>query len=320
MYMFITMLTRINVPLFFMISGALLLNRQEDFSVIFQKRISRFCLVILIFELGINIEKYICAIIDGETYDFSLKQFIYELFTEENVPAAYWYLYAYLGILFMLPFLQRIAKDIQKQDIEVLLFLHVVFFSIIPILNILLQISGNENIYISGRFDVPLASSRTFFYLLLGYYLEYYIDIKKISKWEIVRLCASASVGILLSCLCTLYEGKTTGTYTQNYVSTFEWITTITAFIIIKYAVIVAFPQLSEGILSKIVSFIGSCTFGVYLLDPYLKILLYSKYQILVQLYLSPLLVSVGWCMISMIIGSVITLSLKKIPVLKKIL
>ena len=41
-YMIITMITRINVPIFFMISGALLLNKQENFNIIIKECVKTF--------------------------------------------------------------------------------------------------------------------------------------------------------------------------------------------------------------------------------------------------------------------------------------
>ncbi len=40
-FMVLTMITRINVPLFMMISGALLLGKSEDWSRVFKKRFTR---------------------------------------------------------------------------------------------------------------------------------------------------------------------------------------------------------------------------------------------------------------------------------------
>ena len=49
-YMFLTMITRINVPIFFMISGTLLLtDRQETYKTIITKRFLRILYVLLIF-------------------------------------------------------------------------------------------------------------------------------------------------------------------------------------------------------------------------------------------------------------------------------
>lgn len=320
-YMVLTMITRINVPLFFMISGALLLEKEEDFITIIRKRISRICLVIFLFELGIYMEYYIYGLIHGEYYNLSGRYFIDKLLSEGLAGAgSYWYLYSYLSFLFMLPFLQKAAKDIQKQDICVLLFLHFLFSSFIPMMNIILEITGNRGIKITGNFFVPFATTKAFFYPLLGWYLEYHIDIRSLSKKKIRNLCIAAAIGIFLSCLCTLYEGKSTGSYTQNYVQLFDYLTSISSFIIIKYMVEVFIPQLSEGMISEAVYRMGSLTFGIYLLDPYLKLIFYQRYKIFMGQYFPTLFVSIGWCILSMTMGGTITFFLKRLPVLEKLL
>lgn len=64
-YIILSVLTKINVPVFFMVSGALLLEKQEDFRIVFKKRISRIGLVILLFEAGIYTECMLYARAQG---------------------------------------------------------------------------------------------------------------------------------------------------------------------------------------------------------------------------------------------------------------
>lgn len=161
---------------------------------------------------------------------------------------------------------------------------------------------------------------KAFFYPLLGYYLEHYIDIRSLSKNKIGKLIAAAGIGILLSCLCTLYEAKTTGIYTENYVELFDYVTAIAMFILTKYFVVAAVPKLSEGMCAKIICLIGSLTFGIYLLDPYLKVAFYNKYELFTESHLPAILVSIGWCAISMILGGMLTFFLKRLPLFNKIL
>lgn len=52
-YMFIAIVTRINVPLFLMISGTLLLDKEESYKLLLGKRVLRFSLVIVLFEFGL---------------------------------------------------------------------------------------------------------------------------------------------------------------------------------------------------------------------------------------------------------------------------
>lgn len=91
----------------------------------------------------------------------------------------------------------------------------------------------------------------------------------------------------------TYNEGMTTGTFTQNYVQMFDYITAICS--------------------------IGSLTFGMYLLDPFWKLLFYKPYERNAEVLLPTLLVSFGWCIISMTLGGILTYIFKKIPLIKKL-
>ena len=105
-YMTITMITRINVPLFFMISGALLLAKEESVTMVIKKRIVRFGIVLLLFSLGLYIGRHAFG---NQRNKINLISFFRD-FLSGKIEGSYWYLYAYIGFLFMLPFMQRIAQ------------------------------------------------------------------------------------------------------------------------------------------------------------------------------------------------------------------
>ena len=320
-YMFITMITRINIPLFFMISGALLLRKDEEFPKVLKTRIPRYLLVLLIFEGALFCCYKLSAVIQGNDFDFSLHRFVWGLFSRTLDGAeSYWYLYSYLGMLLTLPFMQRIARAIKKDDIRILICLHFIFSSAIPILNILLTIAKIERIEITGFFSVPFATEKQFFYPILGFYLENYIDVKKFKAKHISGLLLVAFIAILLPCICTYWEGITTGKFTQEYVLLFDYATSIVAFLVIKYLMVCGLPKLSEGKVAQVICYIGSLTFGIYLLDPFFKLFFYSKFESMTEPLLPTLLVSVGWVLVSMILGGIVTAILKKIPGIKKLL
>lgn len=316
-YMVLSAITKINVPLFFMVSGALLLEKQENIVTVLKKRISRVCLVILLFELGIFIECRLYALAQGRDYEFTVKRFIYGVFARElDETGAYWYLYAYLGFLCLLPLLQKLAKQMSRSDFYTLLTLHFVFLFLFPVCNLLLTVTGNDSISIAGEFSVPLATSAAFFYPLVGYYLDHKIDILTISKGKWVRLVAAALTGIVLSCLCVYLDGVAG----ENYISLFDYLLAIAVFLFIKYAVTIRIPILSAGRIAEEVCFMGSLTFGIYLLDHYFKLVLYSGYEAFAESFLPSLFASFGWCVISMFLGGMVTWILKKLPLFRKIL
>ena len=64
----------------------------------------------------------------------------------------------------------------------------------------------------------------------------------------------------------------------------------------------------------------GSLTFGIYLLDPFLKMFLYGFIYNFFENTLPTIIASFIWCLISMVLGGLIAIILKKIPLFKKIL
>lgn len=76
----------------------------------------------------------------------------------------------------------------------------------------------------------------------------------------------------------------------------------------------------SEGKIAKIISIVGSLSFGIYLLHPYLRILIYGRYYEFLGCKMPVLLESVCWCIISMVVCGVFTMGLKKLPCFRKLL
>ena len=93
------MITRINVPLFFMIGGALLLNdRVETYQEIIRNRISRIVILITAFTILIyGLDCYKTQTVP--TLGSFLRNLISGPYDIGGV--AYWYLYAYVGFLLL---------------------------------------------------------------------------------------------------------------------------------------------------------------------------------------------------------------------------
>ena len=233
-YMIITMMTRINVPLFFMISGTLLLGREINYKTILSKKVCRFALVIIIFELGFYLERAFISFTYTGQFDINITNFITGMFAGSiEGTYSYWYLYAYLGMLLTLPFLTKICLNLRKQDFIFLLVMHFIMSSFLPMVNCIGLSTGIGVIDVSGNITVPLATVSQLFYPIIGYYVDRNIDVDKLSKKKILFLIIATFLGIMLSCVFTYYEGIQTG-FTQNYVQLFDYLTTICAFILIK--------------------------------------------------------------------------------------
>lgn len=125
-------------------------------------------------------------------------------------------------------------------------------------------------------------------------------------------------VGILISNCCTYIEKIQIGSYTQNYVELFDYMSAIIIFLLIKY-IVCNYENIFIKNARKI-CILGSLTLGIYLLDPYLKLFLYYKYEMFMIQKFPVLVVSIGWVLISMFLGATITAIIRKLPGLKRIL
>ena len=321
-YMVISMITRVNVPIFFMISGALLLKKEEDYKLVLRNRILRIIILIVVFTTGFFLLCVLKSHVKNNTYNSSLSYLIHSLLKGDLEHAeSYWFLYAYLGMLLMLPLLQRIAKGMKKIDFVVILVLHFLTSSLIPMINACILLADGNTISLSGNFAVPLGTGKAFFYPLIGYYLDQCIDIEKISTKTIGKLIIAALTGIMVSCGFTYIEGIRNGTFTQNYVQLFDYVSAIVVFIIVKKYMTAKEKAADPAEHKRFdISFIGTLTLGIYLLDPYLKEIIYNPYAKIAGNVLPELLTSLIWVGISMFIGGLATFVLKKIPVIGKVL
>lgn len=308
-YAFITMFTRLNVPVFFMITGALLLGKEESLKAVFKKRISRIAVVLLTFSI-------IMYVLSGDSV--SITGFIRK-FSSNTIMSIYWYLYAYLSFLFALPYLRRIVQKFDECDFIWFVALHFIFGSLIPIINYMLTACGKEMLVIASQFEAPLMVKNIFFYPMIGYYLDRVVDAQKIKGKHIVFLVSCAVVGIVISSAITIHQGESTG-YTQSYVMLFDYVTAMTFFVAMKWL----FEN--KGFLKRnlrtqmAISRVGKLTFGMYLMDPIWKIIFFSRWNAFLEPYLPTIVVSVCWCVFSMVLSGFVTCILKRIPVVGEML
>lgn len=299
-YMFITMFTRINVPIFFMISGALLLPREEPLSKVLKQRTARIFAVILVFSTVL----YIAYNPWGATFGGWLRGII-----TGDVNFAYWYLYAYLGFLVMLPFMREIAKNFGRKEFIYLLVLHVCFGTVWKMFEIFLSWRSVVPMQLSVDFSIPLVQTKAFFYPLMGYYLDCVFKAENLKKRNAVLLIAAAVLGILVTSGITYADGLLMGEFTEAHADLFVWLTAMAVFVVTKY--LFTKKQMSAFAV-KVLAFAGSLTFGIYLLDPLLQHWILWP---LIQSVQAPMIVtSLAWCVFSMALGGGITYLLKKMP------
>lgn len=304
--MVLAMITRINVPIFFMISGILLFSKDETISNILKKRVLRFLIIILFFSFFVYLFE--------NNGNFKFLNFFTKLYSGE-IANIYWFLYDYLGFLLLLPFIKKIVVNFKSSDYKYIIFLHFIVSTLLPIIAYIFYNFNHTSI--SSGLKLAMASERAIFYPIIGFYLSK-LPLEKITPKYLIKLFILSILSITIECLLTYHQGVNFG-YSQNFVMLFDYILAIFVFLLIRYL----FEKKEifknrKNFLSEL-SYIGTLTFGMYLLYPFLNDLFYNNFFNLLSPYVGYIITSFAWCIFTMSLLGACTAILKDIPIIGKL-
>ncbi len=155
------------VPLFLMISGTVLLGKNDTYKKTLD-RILKIVIVLFVFS-------FLYKFVFFNQLTYSLNGFIEFLteFINKNATNAFWYMYLYIGILLMLPILQKMVKNFNKNDYMYLMLITIVFLGTLPIITHFFT-----NIKVSGHIIDPLFSVYIGLFIS-GYFIDRYVEPNK---------------------------------------------------------------------------------------------------------------------------------------------
>lgn len=315
LYMFFSIFCKVAVPLFFAISGALLLSKKEEsLHVLWTKRVARIVLALAVF----SFVHYVLEVILWNQ-NFNISLFIGNLFFS-SWHYSYWYLYAYIAFLITLPFLRNMVANLEDKYFYYLFGIGVLFNGIIPVAQYALW---QGEIALNGDLRPAFLLNAVVLYPCIGYFLQHrlaQIDKKKVLIMWLVNIAV-----LSLSCYMTYYKSTVVGMcaedVSQDFHESFALVNCVTLFISAKYLCNrIKFPK----ILNKFVTSLGGATFGIYLLHmifmektPYAdKIWNLLK----VRMNINEMIAAVIFCAIVMGVCYLVTLILKRIPIIRKII
>lgn len=311
LYASISAITMLNTPIFFMISGALLLRKEESIKYILKHRVIKYIVVIFI----INFAMY--CVYGYPAMDLGAFDFIPRAL-RGIIDGVYWYLYAYLAFLLLLPFLQKAVKGMTWGHFWLLVSLRFLTCTFLPALNYFLR--DNVEIAFHSCFDVAFAADRWVFFPVIGYFIDQTIKTEELKPRHIALIIAIGTLGILATDALMIYEGATTG-FSVQFVQLFDYVTAICTFLTVKYALTYSKGKLTScSRVCKAVSVVGGLTFGIYLLDPTWRRLFFEKFSAFLDPYMPMVFVCIFWCVCSMTCSGMITYILKKIPIVRRLL
>lgn len=287
------------VPCFVMVTGALMLDPENRFTIkeLFTVYIWRIlkalilcCLVFKIFDIIMNGEAFTPA---------NILQAFVKLFTGTSW-SHMWYLYMLIGLYLFMPFFKAVTSRGTGKMLIYMITVSVIFISIVP----LIELSG-----VKTAFIIPLA---TIFpvYLFMGYAVHN--DILKLNRAAGVILTAAA---LILTVLLVIIKRKYYPEMPEIMLGGYASLTAV----IFSAGVFALMKDVRYGnFVSRVLYEIDRCSFGIYLLHMiFIRLVLrywgFDPYQYGV------------WAFIAVIIGVfavtfVLVNILKRIPVLNKIL
>ncbi len=309
---FLSNYAKIGVPVFFMVSGALLIPREEDGKTLLLKRVLKMAVILIV----ISFIYYIRLYIKHPEYGFSIKFFIETIYTSPFITPL-WFLYRYIEFLLMLPLLKHMIRNMSKTDFGYLLLLCTAFLYAMPLISFVIG---------DGPYMKITLLEKCIIYPLWGYFLDTSCDniimkqapdITK-NRWMKKPVSAAAVLIILNGAFCvfmTFLNNRFRGEWVYDFVDAFIFIPALCTFFIVR-SVCKNLEQNSR--IAVIAGYIGSDIFVTFLFEEMLR------EDICMSVYRTfgghqyDFLLFIPYALLLLTLGVILSRLLKMIPFLKK--
>lgn len=309
-YLFASILCEVAVPIFFMISGALLLKKEESIKDVLVKRVLKFIIVLFaITAVYYFYDVYFNNRLEGDFYT------VFNMFMTSSASGALWYMYSYIALMFMLPFLRNMVKNMKVNQYMYLIALNLTFVGFLPIVSFGLS---NGEYYYTNTFSIVLATSMSFFFFLTGHFFENVLD-ESFYKLKNCLWLSVAAVVVIITCAILTKKRLELGlgfadSTSQGFHYTLVAVPTFAIYVWMKF---IFMHAKKYKWLTTVISHVGQCTFGIYLFERILR-----ERTLFVFDWLDgflPCIIACGlWILFMFVVGTIIVSVLKLIPIIKK--
>lgn len=285
----------IGVPLFFMVSGALLLPKKESWKKVYGKRIPRIAGALVIFSVIRYF--YLCIVgdLNGHVVDF------FRRFYTQDIFLPYWFLYEYLGILLVLPFLRKVVQNLTEQE-ERMLFVLLLGWN---------ALNDISNIFLGVSFVLDLHLHSSISYVILGYLME---------NCRILRQSEKKGLKLGIGCAVLVTVVLYIRACSQQRLEVLESLTmllTISVYYLIRY--IGEKCIRNNTVLHYYILWCGSNVFGIYLIEDYLRNATAFIWEWIAP-YISAVPACCAWLLLVFLLGNVLVSGIRRLPILRNLL
>jgi surface polysaccharide O-acyltransferase-like enzyme len=283
-------LSRAAVPLFLMISGALLLDKEETISAFLKKRASKIVIPFLTWSVIYYLYK-----VNFSHFDFF--EFL-KLLIRGDIYFHLWYLYLIIPVYLFIPLLRKMVKDTPT---DYILFYIILSLLLENFLDVFVAYFGFEpKVYFAGF-------SGYISYLLIGYLIIKRNFLLNHKKWVFVAGILSLFVTFFGTALGTMHKGSYDG-YFYGYLSLNVFIYSVFLMVLILQI---------KGPVNPLVKSISTHSFMIYF--AHILFLIYFQ-EILNSYDLQPFVYIPVLFVLTLICSFLFSIVVSRIPVLRKVL
>ena len=247
--------TRVSVPLFFMSTGYLLLNKPVPLKTYFNKRVRRIVTPWLAWSCIYLVYKSLRSGIPVSISDGILE------FLNGDIYFHFWFLYALVGLYLFIPIISWfIETDLQKRTLYFLIA-WIITASVIPFFNTVTRYTTN--------YELNIAIDLSMFGGFSGYLIAGLLIGKfKPSKPQLITIASSCAIGIILT-----IAGTSLGTYRLGRLAEYFYEYTAPNVVLAAFAAFIILKKIGMAIrqntkLSYIFERMGYASLGIYLVHP----------------------------------------------------
>ena len=297
------------VPLFIMLSGALLLPKRESYKDFFFKRFNRIAIPFITWSIVFLFWRKRF----GEPELTLLDAVLYVV-----GPGAYsyfWFLYLIVGIYLITPIFRIVIAYASKRDLSYFLSLWFIVMSVCVV------IEKFGTLYLQKKLDInlPVPMAEGFIgYFVLGYFLRQYATRKLFFASVVIGLL-SLLVTIVGTYFVTRHFGSYDAVFYENFMPNIIFYC-CAIFVFVKNSAPLVQSQMSSGLKNLVIA-VSKTSFGIYFIHPIIFLsLAYRCFGFVLRpnsahpVYMIPLIT-----MIVFALSFCIVFLIQKIPYLKKI-
>lgn len=254
-------LSQTSVLLFFMITGACLLNRDEELGFFLRHRVLKMFIITafaVLFQLYIN--HY------NEPLIPFTADFFFRVLWSGGAITQQWYLYAYMELLLVMPFLRKMIKSMENDSLYIYLFvISILIKTISPV------VAYNKE-WASLALNVNMLLN-PIFYSLMGYFIEHR------SKTLFLKGRFIAILWVLVIPLGIWNANLNSRTYKTEGKPLFPEILCSVYCFVLFVTIRFLFQSIKNKWVERVLVFLGSGVFGVYIFEPQIRSLFYPVYD-----------------------------------------